>query len=53
MKLVFGVADAILGLVPELGGASAGVVDAMADRFGGTMKSQAGVCTFRDETTAK
>src|SRR5512133_279831 len=49
MKLVvFGVVDAILGAVFELGGAVAGVIDAMAGLFGKTTKFQAGVRDIKD-----
>ncbi len=49
MKLVvFGVVDAIIGAVLELGGAIAGVVDAMAGLFGSNTKLQAGIRGFKD-----
>lgn len=49
MKLVaFGVVDAIIGVVLELAGAIAGVVDALSGLFGSGTKWQEGIRGFRE-----
>jgi len=53
MKLVaFGVVDAIIGVVLELAGAIAGVVDALTGLFGGGTHWQQGIRDFRDSLRA-
>ncbi|MCC6875888.1 MAG: phage tail tape measure protein, partial [Sandaracinaceae bacterium] len=53
MKLIaFGVVDAIIGVVLELAGAIAGVVDALSSLFGDGTHWQQGVRDFRDTLRA-
>jgi hypothetical protein len=53
MKLVaFGVVDAIIGVVLELAGAIAGVVDALSSLFGEGTHWQQGIRDFRDTLRA-